>query len=104
MTAAAFFGDSTLIPNGHYILPGGVILNWGFSSVQDDGYQIVTFHKPFVSAVFMAGATPRANGPIGAGNALGAHVGTVTLNTMGVGASMYAGFAIAGVYWWALGK
>lgn len=104
MTAGAFFGDANLASNGHLNLPGGVILNWGISSVQDDGFLPVYFDKAFLSAVLMAGATPIRNGAIAPSNALGAHVGNISLTGMHVGISMYNGFAIGGAYWWALGK
>jgi hypothetical protein len=103
MTAAAFFGSSNIAANGHYDFPGGLVLNWGSSSVQDDGFLPVFFDKPFKTAVLTAHATPIRNGAIAPSNALGAHVGNISLNGMYVGISMYNGFAIAGAYWFAVG-
>lgn len=53
---ASFFQRNLTASKGHYVLPGGLIINWGrhnySGSLVGDS---VTFDKPFTSAVFFSG-------------------------------------------------
>lgn len=60
----SWFGDRSLSGNGHYVLPGGFIIQWGNYSMGGGAVQqTVNFHKHFTSQVFNIQMTNVENAP-----------------------------------------
>lgn len=89
--------------NGYTYLPNGLIMQWGFLSINDDQYLTVNFPVSFPTAILNATATVKHTGAGGGETAASAYVGGLTKTSMGIGAAVVKDIAVEGVYWTAIG-
>jgi hypothetical protein len=99
-----FGGVGSLGTVGYMRGSGGLIRQWGYSGLADDGNVFVTFPIAFPSAAIGASATADHSGSAVTGaNAIGAYLSGITTAGMYVGRSMYLGDSTTGCWWEAWG-
>jgi len=70
----SFFGDRSLAATGYYILPGGLLIQWGrISSIPGDGQRDAAFARPFGAVFQVIGGKINFTPNEGDGNACGAY-------------------------------
>ena len=102
LTPANLAGLATLASTGSYILPGGLILNWGNATTNAGGDVTVSFNAPFQTTVY--GVFADQYGAVSAGNFV-AVGNAITLSNFSVSAWSNSTTRVAvNIYWFAIGK
>jgi hypothetical protein len=95
---------ASIADNGWQVLPSGLIIQWGYAGIADDGSTFVSFPVTFPNACLNVSATARHDGSAVTGaNAIGAFCSGFTASGAYLGRSMYFGDVTVGVNYVAIG-
>jgi hypothetical protein len=97
--------NQSLAASGYQKLPGGLIMQWGVTSViTSDGRATITLPMAYPTACLWAGATAQNNNPSGSiADVSTAHVGVLTVTSILISLDSYGSAIGRPVFWQTIG-